>query len=75
MIVNALLVLVRFADMKTVYTKDNCPACVTLKASLAQAGEAFQEIKIGRDITREEFMSKYPTVRTVPYVVDNDKGE
>ncbi len=61
--------------MKTVYTKDNCPACVTLKASLAKTGEAFQEVKIGRDITREEFMSKFPTVRTVPYVVDNDKGE
>ena len=61
--------------MKTVYTKDNCPSCVSLKASLAKAGEAFQEIKIGRDITREEFMSKFPTVRTVPYVIDNDKGE
>ena len=61
--------------MKKVYTKDNCPACVTLKTSLAKAGEAFQEIKIGRDITREEFMSKYPTVRTVPYVADDDKGE
>ena len=61
--------------MKTVYTKDNCPACVALKASLVKAGEAFQEIKIGRDITREEFMSKYPTVRTVPYVVDNDQGD
>ncbi len=61
--------------MKKVYTKDNCPACVTLKASLVKAGEAFQEIKIGRDITREEFMSKYPTVRTVPYMVDDDKGE
>ena len=75
MIVNVLLALVRFVDMKTVYTKDACPACVTLKASLAKAGEAFQEVKIGRDITREEFMSKFPTVRTVPYVVDNDKGE
>ena len=61
--------------MKTVYTKDSCPACVSLKASLVKSGEAFQEIKIGRDITREEFMSKFPTVRTVPYVVDNDKGE
>jgi glutaredoxin len=59
--------------MKTVYTKDNCPACVSLKASLAQAGEAFTEIKIGRDISREEFMSKFPTVRTVPYVLDDDK--
>lgn len=61
--------------MKTVYTKDNCPACVALKASLAKAGEAFQEIKIGRDITREEFLEKHPNVRTVPYVVDNDQGD
>lgn len=61
--------------MKTVYTKDACPACVALKASLVKAGEAFQEIKIGRDITRDQFMALYPTVRTVPYVVDIDKGE
>lgn len=59
--------------MKTVYTKDNCPACVTLKASLAQSGEAFSEVKIGRDITREDFMSKFPNVRTVPYIEDDDK--
>ena len=61
--------------MKTVYTKDHCPACMTLKASLIKSGEPFKEVLIGRDITREEFMSKFPTVRTVPYVVDNDKGE
>lgn len=61
--------------MKTVYTKDNCPACVTLKSSLVKSGEDFKEIKIGRDITREEFMDKFPTVRTVPYVLDNDKGD
>ena len=72
---NVLLALVRFVDMKTVYTKDACPACVTLKASLVKSGEAFQEVKIGRDITREEFMSKFPTVRTVPYVLDDDKGD
>ena len=61
--------------MKTVYTKTNCPACVTLKASLVKSGEGFKEVLIGRDITREEFMSKFPTVRTVPYVLDDDKGE
>ena len=62
--------------MKVVYTKDNCPACVTLKASLVKAGESFKEVLIGRDITREEFMEKFPTIRTVPYMVDNsDKGE
>lgn len=72
---NVLLALAQFVNMKTVYTKDACPACVTLKASLVKSGEAFQEVKIGRDITREEFMSKFPTVRTVPYVVDDHKGE
>ena len=62
--------------MKTVYTKTNCPACMTLKASLVKAGESFKEIKIGKDITREEFMEKFPTIRTVPYMIDNsDKGD
>lgn len=62
--------------MKTVYTKTNCPACMTLKASLVKAGESFKEVLIGRDITREEFMEQFPTVRTVPYMIDNsDKGD
>jgi glutaredoxin len=55
--------------MITVYTKDNCPACVSLKATLTQEGRPFKEIKIGRDITREDFMNQFPTVRTVPYMV------
>lgn len=55
--------------MITVYTKDNCPACVSLKATLSQEGKPFKEINIGKDITREEFMSKFPTVRTVPFTV------
>jgi glutaredoxin len=59
--------------MKVVYTQTNCPGCVILKAQLVKAGEPFKEMLIGRDITREEFMSKFPTVRTVPYVEDDDK--
>ena len=55
--------------MKVVYTKDNCPGCVALKASLVKTGEVFREVKIGRDITREEFMEKFPGIRTVPFVV------
>lgn len=57
--------------MKTVYTKDNCPACTQLKQQLKQNDEHFNEIKIGRDITREDFIAKFPTVKTVPYVVNN----
>jgi glutaredoxin len=51
------------------YSKDNCPACVALKARLTREGESFTEIMIGKDITREEFMNKFPTVRQVPHLV------
>lgn len=59
----------------TLYSKENCPACVLMKGKLIREKTPYKEIMIGRDITREEFMEKFPTVRTVPYVVDNDKGE
>jgi glutaredoxin len=53
----------------TMYTKDSCPACVLLKARFDNEGQEFTEVKIGRDITREEFMEKFPLVRQVPHVV------
>jgi glutaredoxin len=59
--------------MITVYTQANCPGCITLKGKLSKEGIPFKEVHIGKDITREEFMEKFPTVRTVPYVVDDDK--
>lgn len=55
--------------MLTVYTKDNCPACLTVKASLKQQGKPFTEVNVGKDITREEFMQKFPTVRRLPLTV------
>jgi glutaredoxin len=58
-----------------VYTKDNCPACVQLKAKLVSEGTSFVEVHLGRDMTIEAFKEKFPTVRSVPYMVDNDKGE
>lgn len=51
-----------------VYTKDNCPACVALKARLWKEGESFTEVNIGKDITREAFMEKFPMVRQVPHI-------
>jgi len=55
----------------TVYTKDNCPACVALKAEFDKTGQRYNEVKIGTDITREDFIEKFPLVRSVPYVVFN----
>jgi glutaredoxin len=56
--------------MIIVYTKDNCPACLNLKDQLRSGKREFTEIKIGKDITREEFMEKFPSVRTVPHMVE-----
>ena len=55
--------------MITIYTKDNCPACLKLKDQLMSGKWEYTEIKIGKDITREEFMEKFPGVRTVPYMI------
>lgn len=58
-----------------VYTKDNCPNCDMLKARLKREEEEYIEVNIGKDITREEFLAKYPTVRAVPHMVIEERGE
>jgi len=56
------------------YSKDNCPACTALKARLTKDGESFTEINVGKDITREEFLEKFPQVRMMPHMVfENDE--
>ena len=55
--------------MMVIYTKDDCPACIQAKAQMDQAGQEYREIKIGTDITREEFMDKFPQVRSVPFMI------
>jgi glutaredoxin len=52
-----------------VYSKENCPACTALKARLVREGESFTEIMVGKDITREEFLEKFPQVRQMPHLV------
>lgn len=58
--------------MKTIYTKEDCPACMVLKSKLFSKNIPYQEIMIGKDITREEFMEKFPGVRQVPYLVEQE---
>lgn len=57
--------------MKIVHTKKNCPGCVQLKAKLDASGEKYETIEIGKDITLEDFLSKYPDVKSVPFVVES----
>lgn len=55
-----------------VYSKDACPFCDRAKDLLTNKGFLFEEVKIGTDITREEFMEQFPNVRTVPYIMMGD---
>lgn len=58
--------------MKLIYSKLNCPACLIEKSALDAKGVDYKEIMIGKDITREDFMAKFPHVRSVPYVVEDN---
>lgn len=52
-----------------IYTKPNCSFCVKAKALLNANHYGYKEIEIGKDITREEFLSIYPDAKTVPQIV------
>lgn len=56
--------------MITIYTKENCPGCVQLKAKMKQEGKEYREVLLGRDMSVGEFLEKYPGIRAVPYVVE-----
>lgn len=51
-----------------VYSKDNCPYCVRAKALLTRNNVAYEEVVIGKDILREDFMSEFPEQKTVPLI-------
>ena len=57
--------------LTTIYSKVNCPGCVQLKEQYIRRGIEFREVVIGRDITLEDFITTFPTVKTVPFVVES----
>lgn len=56
-----------------VYTKNNCPYCDQAKTLLRSKDQRFHEMTIGVDLTREEFMSIFPEVRTVPFILIDEE--
>lgn len=54
--------------MIVLYSKDNCKYCEMSKALLNNKNIEFTEHRIGKDITREEFMEQFPNVRTAPAI-------
>lgn len=59
----------------TMYTRTNppCPYCMQAKQLAKSKGIQFEDIDIGKDITMQEFMQKYPGAKSVPLIlIDGD---
>lgn len=63
----------------TIYSRvDHCPFCVKAKALLNEKEIEFNEIVIGKDISKEDFISMFKEsygtdVTTVPQIIMNDE--
>lgn len=52
-----------------VYSKPDCPYCVKAKMLLRLRDVPYVESVVGKDILREDFVSLFPDVRSVPLIV------
>ena len=52
-----------------VYTKTGCSSCVKAKNLLNIHKLPYDEVEIGKDILREEFMSLFPGVMSAPFII------
>ncbi len=57
--------------MIIVYSKPNCPQCEVAKNMLKKSNRDFTEIVLEKDITREDFIAQFPTVRQMPLITEN----
>lgn len=59
--------------MIDIYSKENCGYCDAAKKLLDGRNIVYNEIQIGRDISREDFMERFPHARTVPVILIEGK--
>ncbi len=55
-----------------VYTKSGCGYCKRAKDLIEHNSISYQELEIGRDITREEIISKFPHRKELPIITEDD---
>lgn len=59
--------------MIDIYSKLDCTWCKAAKDLLDVNNIEYNEYVIGRDLTREEFLEKFPNAKSVPHIlVDNN---
>lgn len=51
-----------------VWSRDNCPYCVSAKTLLKQKGIEFEERNISADYTREQLLEAVPGAQTIPQI-------
>jgi glutaredoxin len=56
----------------TVYSKPDCPHCVRAKQLLSEYKFEYTELMIGKDVTRETVIEKFPGVKMVPIIIIGD---
>lgn len=59
----------KMANHIVLYTKDNCGYCVMAKQYLQSKNLVYTEMKIGAELTRDEFVSIFPTVKSMPFII------
>lgn len=55
----------------TVYTKSNCPNCVTAKQLLKSKGLEYAEVDVEKGNTLEALIALHPEVRQMPVIFIN----
>jgi glutaredoxin 3 len=52
-----------------IYSKPSCTYCINTKMFLQSKELEYTEYTIGKDLTRNEFLEKFPDVRSVPQIL------
>lgn len=52
-----------------IYTREQCPNCDKAKQILNSNHTSYVEYTIGKNVTREEVITKFPFARVVPIIV------
>lgn len=56
-----------------IYGKENCSYCTKAKHLLESYNLNYDYFSLGTDLTVDELLESFPTAKTVPIVVVNDK--
>jgi len=60
--------------MITIYGKESCAYCTMAKTLCEQKGVEYEYLMLNEDYTPPQFFEKFPSARTFPQIVVEDKN-